>query len=135
MALLIYNPQLMIPDEGDVEAGNNFINFISHEEGEAFIPNHPDYTRLAGKTPHLSGKLLKKFIVFENDEISGIPPELNEAISSKFFSVIVIDEPIDYWLDIISPYYLNERKFFESGDEFFTVSGRKNRPQFIYRPQ
>jgi len=135
MALLVYNPQPLIPDLNDKEQGKSFIDFLASAEGDVFIPNHPYYTRLAGKKPHLSGGLLSEYIKIKVDEVSGIPADAIEAVSSKSFTLIVLDEPIDYWIDVIAPYYLQDGRFFEGKTEFYTKSGYKIRPQFIYKPE
>ena len=135
LILFITNPGKLMPSDEDVKAGGRFIEKISSLDGEVYIPKHGYYQYLAGKGSYLPYAHLRGRISPRGEGFYiGLPEDLTRAIAEKHFDFIIIDEPADFWLEAISPYYRLEEEIFANPLTFQSKSGEITRPQFIFRP-
>ena len=82
-----WNPHDFMPKASDVEAGDRLIARIHDLPGEVWMPSHPWYLRLAGKTPHVHRMGVKDVTVKEPRPIVG----LDDAIANHAFGALVFD--------------------------------------------
>lgn len=83
-----WNPQRYIPTEKDRAAGAKLVERIRAIEGDVWMPSHPWYAYLAGKTPHVHRMGIKDVTARQPREVLG----LDEALRTHAFSAIVLDE-------------------------------------------
>ncbi len=135
LCLLIVPPQTMVPTEADTGAGRGLIDKIASIDGEVYIPKHGYYEYLAGKESHFPWAHLSQITGRTGEEaLSRIPEDIKREIKEKRFSAIILDEPAEFWLEFISPYYYLDEEIFEQPGVFKTKAGEITRPQFIFRP-
>jgi hypothetical protein len=90
-ALTRWQPSNFIPTDGDVAAGDRLIRRIRAIEGEVWIPSHPWYATLAGKTPHVHRMGIKDVTARRTDAVDELVEGLGEALRRHRFAAIVVD--------------------------------------------
>ena len=136
--LLGYRPWALIPPEMDRNAGGRVIETIESIEGEVFLPNHGYYARMTGKKTFAYWMALHDILHYKGDITpDNLPEDLMEAISNRRFSAIILDEPMDFWRLVITPYYYLKDKIFSDGEDilFWQSTGMPTRPQFVFVPK
>ncbi len=83
-----WNPQRYIPTEKDRSAGAKLVERIRSIEGDVWMPSHPWYLHLAGKTPHVHRMGIKDVTARQPREVIG----LDDALRTHAFSALVLDE-------------------------------------------
>ena len=83
-----WNPRHYIPTDKDIAAGDRLIARIRGIEGEVWMPSHPWYLALAGKTPHVHRMGIKDVTARQPREVLG----LDAALRTHAFSALVLDE-------------------------------------------
>jgi len=136
MMVLFYLPNQLIPTELDREKGDRFIAKISDYPDNIYVPYHPYYQRLAGKSAFAEGNLLRRY---NESAVSSafyqVSADIDGLIEQRFFSAVILDEPR------LSPPLLLQEKYrlvetiFQRRDSFYQRTGYKTRPQFIYQPR
>ena len=134
--ILLYKPQQYIPSEADMEAGKSLIEKISSYNGDVLIPKHNYYARLAGKGTYADWSNLPVKKGNANDvELMALPPYIQEAIKDKFFTAVILDEPMSNFKRVIDEYYVQAEIIFEDSTVFWPNAGFPTRPQFIFQPR
>ena len=133
--VLLYSPGPLIPGNADYEGGRNFIKRVSEIPGNVLIPNHPYYCRMAGKSSHFSALSLRELVPARAKFSQSLPTDIRQAISERDYSAVIIDQPLDVWVDIIAPYYFRSEEISGKVGVFMPRSGLQSRPQYIYLPQ
>lgn len=89
-----WNPQAFIPTTKDREAGDRLIERIRGYEGDVWMPSHPWYLQLAGKTPHVHRMGIKDVTTRTTPQLLGITKVegLDDALKNHAFSVLILDE-------------------------------------------
>jgi hypothetical protein len=82
-----WSPAKYVPSERDVAAGDQLIMRLRLFEGEVWVPSHPWYGYMAGKTPRLHRMGIRDLTVREHRKIEG----LEEALKAKAFVAILLD--------------------------------------------
>lgn len=82
-----WDPQRWMPTPRDVAAGDRLIWRIATEPGELWMPSHPWYLVLAGKSPFVHRMGIKDVTTRQTRTVAG----LNEALAAHRFSAIVMD--------------------------------------------
>jgi hypothetical protein len=135
-AFSLYNPFPRIPSSADLQAGKLLIKKISALPGEVFIPNHNFYARMAGKRTYVSYLNLEPFLYVKNESArSTLPLEIKESLAKCKFSAIILDEPWDFWKNVIEQHYQFSSRIFDDPEVFRFKAGRNSRPQFIFIPR
>lgn len=83
-----WNPQRFIPTNVDREAGDRLIARIKSFPGDVWMPSHPWYLQLAGKTPHVHRMGIKDVTARQPREVLG----LEDAMKNHAFSALILDE-------------------------------------------
>ncbi|HEY4176599.1 MAG TPA: hypothetical protein VGM90_07200 [Kofleriaceae bacterium] len=83
-----WNPQKFIPTEADVDAGNRLITRLRELPGDVWMPSHPWYLALAGKSPHVHRMGIKDVTWRQNRTVA----KLDEALTNHAFTAIVLDD-------------------------------------------
>lgn len=83
-----WNPRPYLPSAFDVAAGAKLIERIRALDGEVWMPSHPWYLQLAGKTPRVHRMGVKDVTTRRVQVIDG----LDEALAQRRFSALVLDQ-------------------------------------------
>jgi hypothetical protein len=83
-----WNPHKYIPTDQDRAAGDRLIAHIRSFDGDVWMPSHPWYLQLAGKTPHVHRMGIKDVTARQPREVLG----LDDALKNHAFSAIILDE-------------------------------------------
>ncbi len=83
-----WNPQRFIPTNADREAGDRLVARIKSFPGDVWMPSHPWYLQLAGKTPHVHRMGIKDVTARQPREVLG----LEDAMKNHAFSALILDE-------------------------------------------
>ena len=83
-----WNPRPYLPSAFDVAAGAKLIERIRAIDGEVWMPSHPWYLQLAGKTPRVHRMGVKDVTTRRVQVIEG----LDEALAQRRFSALVLDQ-------------------------------------------
>lgn len=83
-----WNPRHWSPTPRDVQAGERLIQHIAGLEGDVWVPSHPWYAELAGKTPHVHRMGIKDVTTRQTRTVTG----LDNALANHQFSAIVMDD-------------------------------------------
>jgi hypothetical protein len=82
-----WSPGKFTPTERDVAAGDQLIRRLSSFDGEVWVPSHPWYGYMAGKTPWTHRMGIRDLTVRERRKIEG----LEEALAARAFRALVLD--------------------------------------------
>jgi glycosyl transferase family 87 len=83
-----YDPRGLWPDAEDRARGDALVARLRAEEGAVFVPFHPYYAHLAGKPASLHAMNLADL----SGAGLGTPRDLVEAIRSRAYALVVLDE-------------------------------------------
>ena len=134
--VLKYDPLSQIPTKEDLAAGKDFINTLSHLQGDIIVPSHPYLPILAGKRSYAHDYLMYETLCGNFSLIKAkLNSEIVQAIREKRFSAIILDSPFPWFQEEISKNYLNQGSVFTNPSVFWPVTGRSTRPEFIYVPK
>jgi hypothetical protein len=86
-ALARWQPQRFIPTAADVAAGSRLIERLRAIDGDVWMPSHPWYLVLAGKTPHVHRMGVKDVTTRQPRTVEG----LDDRLRSHGFAAIVLD--------------------------------------------
>jgi hypothetical protein len=83
-----WSPSAYTPTERDVAAGDKLIARLRSMAGDIWLPSHPWYAELAGKTAHVHRMGIKDVTTRQSRVIEG----LDDALENHTFSAIVMDD-------------------------------------------
>jgi hypothetical protein len=84
-----WQPLTFSPTTDDLAAGDRLIARIKQTEGEVWMPSHPWYLHLAGKTPRVHRMGIRDVTWRQTRVVEG----LEEALGRHAFTAIFLDEP------------------------------------------
>jgi hypothetical protein len=84
-----WQPLKLSPTSDDVAAGDRLIARIKQTEGEVWMPSHPWYLHLAGKTPRAHRMGIRDVTWRQTRVVEG----LEQALSRHAFGTIFLDDP------------------------------------------
>jgi hypothetical protein len=134
---LVYDPRSLIPSAADKAAGEKFVENISRLHGPVFIPAHGYLATKAGKKLYAHEMAIYDVCRNNDDEASmKLKEKIKEAFGNRDFAAVIYD-------DLYSPIrgfdpdsnYAFKKHMFAASDEFFTVAGRRIRPQYLFSPK
>lgn len=131
---LIYDPGRLIPSREDRTAGEKFIESISKEDGDIFIPSHGYLAAMAGKRRFSHEKAIYDVCRNGNDEAAAkLTEQIKEAFANEDFAAVVYD---DFYSPVrrfdVDSNYVFERYMFTDDVDFFPVVGKQVRPQYLF---
>ena len=83
-----WDPHRYIPTAQDRAAGAKLVERIRSIDGDVWMPSHPWYLQLAGKTPHVHRMGIKDVTTRQPREVIG----LEDALRTHAFSALILDE-------------------------------------------
>jgi len=83
-----WHPRAFVPTARDVESGDRLIHRLAALDGDVWMPSHPWYLVLAGKTPHVHRMGIKDVTTRQTRTVVG----LDDALAKHQFSAIVMDD-------------------------------------------
>ena len=134
-----YDPRATWPAPEDRRRGDQLIARLRGEDGPVFIPFHPFYARQAGRPTTLHAMNLADL----NTTGLGTPRDLVEAIRSRRFSLVVLDEEEGQGSDderlrqalAQFPRLAGNYEVVERIEGPRVVSGGPFRPRYLLRPK
>jgi len=82
-----WQPQRFIPTAADVAAGGRLIERLKSIDGDLWMPSHPWYLVLAGKSPHVHRMGIKDVTTRQTRTIDG----LDDKLRNHGFAALVLD--------------------------------------------
>ena len=136
LLILAYNPYAQIPTKADLEAGQEFVRRLADVKGEVFLPDHGYLPTLAGKRSYAHQSAIWD-ILRGDQQTKGkvlLAGELKDAIQRQVFDEIILDSDLDLnWCCVeIDQTYTRVGEVFQDQTSFYTVTGDKKRPTYIY---
>jgi len=139
VVIFSYNPRSQIPTKNDYNLGNRFLNMMSSvESDEIFVYLHSFYPVMCGKKHQIHFGAV-------HDALRLKTRVLPEAFYNKFrnrtFAMVILDNKIGEenpsGIDrlIIDNYYFSHKIFNDYEEGFYTKTGSKSRPNFLYLPR
>lgn len=136
LVILAYNPFAQIPTTADQQAGDTLVKMVSAVKGTVFLPDHSYLPVQAGKLPSANNSAL--WDVLRGDQPSRgkalLAANISAAIQKQSFDEIIVDGDIDLdWCCTgIDQTYTRVGEVFQNQTVFYTVTGDKKRPTYIY---
>lgn len=138
LAVCVYNPVAMIPTAEDRAAGDRFLNTVRGLQGKVLIPDHGFYATLAGK--NRSYHSMAFFDLHRQNQPGPLARnavvDIERKLRSHYWNAVIVDpERQRLFVTMLERYYSKSRRLFSDQDSFFTFSGLRTRPEWIYRPR
>jgi hypothetical protein len=136
MVILLYNPFAQIPTMADLDAGNTLVKMLSKVQGPVFLPDHSYLPVLAGKNTYANNSAI--WDVLRGDQQTNgkalLGANISAAIQKQSFDEIIVDGDLDldWCCNGIDLYYTRVGEVFQNQSVFYTVTGDKKRPTYIY---
>ncbi len=126
-----WDPQRWMPTEVDIQAGDRLIQRVAALPGDVWLPSHPWYAVLAGKSPRVHRMGIKDVTTRQPRPVAG----LEQALATQRFSAIIMDER-DLFLELpqLTARYQLAHKL-PSNERPRVFSGARIRPQAIWLPR
>jgi hypothetical protein len=136
LVMLVYNPFAQIPTKADLEAGDQLVKMLAGVKGPVFLTDHSYLPALAGKQTYANNSAIWD-VLRGNQQTTGktlLTEDLDNAIRQQTFDEIIIDSDLDlYWCCTdIDQTYTRVGEVFQDSTVFYTVTGDKKRPTYIY---
>lgn len=138
LATLLYDPSPAVPTEADRLAGRAWLEEVRAVPGPVWTPHHGHLPTLAGKASH--AHLMAVLDVMRSSADFGgakarLSHEVREAIASKRFALILLDNRDFWFLDTLERHYRrDESRWFDDPHAFWPRSGARLRPELGYVP-
>lgn len=135
---LLYDPRAAVPSAEDRRAGDQVIASLRATSGDIWLTHHAFLNRRAGKKSH--AHLMAVLDVMRSsadfhDAKGRLERESNEAIGSKRFSLILLDNKDFWFLPALERDYVPiPFDVYESDQAFRPRSGASIRPELAFRP-
>jgi hypothetical protein len=125
-----WRPHRFIPTAADVAAGDRLIARLRSIEGDVWMPSHPWYLAMAGKTPHVHRMGIKDVTTRQTRTIDG----LDDRLRNHAFAAIVLDNR-DLHLELpqIQKFYRPARSL-PNDEQPRVYTGADVRPTSIWLP-
>jgi len=138
-ALLYYNPIQQIPTQKDLEAGYGLVETLRQIEGDVYIPSHGYLAVYAGKKSFAHTVAVNDIRGLYGGKPKKDAGELNKdlfkAIRQHRFGAIILDGRRRLFERDIRKYYRRGGPVFRQRNVFWTVTGKRTRPQIMYVPR
>jgi len=134
LIILFYNPYAQIPTATDLNNGHELISLLSKVDGDVYIPDHSHLAILADKQTFAHHSAIWD-IVRGDQQTPGkalLEEDLNNAIRQQIFDMIILDTEWNYCCLEINQYYTKTGEVVYTENAFYTVTGWKKRPTYIY---
>lgn len=130
--ILAYNPLLLIPNAADKKAGDHFVKTIASLQGDVMVPGHGFLPFLAGKSRYAHEVAVKNLTKIDPGPVGlKLEKEITDAIESRRFKALVLDSH-NWYRPLLIRNYEFSRIIFSDPKQFWPVTGKRLRPNFIY---
>ncbi len=133
--LLMYHPFLYVPTQKDKAAGAEFIKMMSEMDRDPFVPCHGYLPTLAGKDSYAHAMAIYDLTRGDDGTVKQtLLNDIRNAIRDDRFSAIIADSflPNRRWfMRVLDGFCVTERPVFDDQEVFWTVTGKKARPETI----
>jgi len=138
LAVFAYNPVAMIPTADDRAAGERFLNTVREIGGRVLIPDHGFYATLAGK--ERSYHSMAFFDIQRQNERDDFSTKaaarIQQKLQTHYWNAVIVDPDRQRpFVTMLERHYVKSRRVFSDNESFFTSSGLRTRPEWIYRPR
>jgi hypothetical protein len=136
LVILAYNPFFQVPTKADLQAGQDLVRQLAGVKGPVFLPDHGYISSLAGKATYAHESAIWD-VLRGGQQTQGktlLTAELKDAIHQQVFDKIILDSDLDLnWCCVeINQTYSLVGEVFQDPASFYTVTGDRKRPTFIY---
>lgn len=139
--IFFYNPAANIPSKMDRACGDKFLKILSSINGDVFLPYHGFYLIKAHKKP--CAYTMGLFDVLKDKDngraiMDNWTALLKERLEKKGYAAIITSTEGSFSFEnFIRIYYKEGGVLFEPSEEkaFFTISGWRRRPSYVYIPR
>jgi hypothetical protein len=137
-ASLAYNPlreTMLIPGDGDRQAGDQLIASIGAIPGDIWIPFHGYLSHIAGKGSHIHFMAMNDALIPGDSTSKRFQRQIDSSFEHSAFAAIVLDDDSVYkWRAI--PHYQRVDTLLRTQLGFASRIGEApTRPNFVYRPK
>jgi hypothetical protein len=133
---LFYNPARQVPTPEDRAAGERIVRALAAVPGPVFAPRHPYLVARAGKAMHAHEMTLADVLLDDDGPIkTRLVAEVREAIRSRRYAAILLDDPFLFREDVEQGYRESERLFPDDRGGFWPVTGQRTRPRVLLVPR
>ena len=133
---LLSPPADQIPVQADQQAGQELVERIKACPGNVYVPFHTYLAELAGKDGYAGvvemGELRGSFGGRPDLLWDEVLNQIQMELDAQTFAVVIQDNQV--FRDATSPNYIEFGKVFQTEHVFWTITGRKIRPEVIYEP-
>jgi hypothetical protein len=133
---LLSSPAAQIPTQADRQAGQELVERIAACPGNVYVPFHTYLAHLAGKDGYAGvvemGELRGSFGGRPDPLWDEVLNQIQVELDAQTFAAIVQDNQV--FRDAMSPGYIESGKVFQNDLVFLQMTGRKIRPDTIYKP-
>lgn len=134
--MLLSPPEAQIPTQSDKQAGQELVERIEACPGNVYVPFHTYLAQLAGKDGYAGvvqmGELRGSFGGRPDPLWDEVLSQIQEELDAQAFSAIVQDNQV--FRDAMSSSYIEAGTVFHDEFVFWPMTGRKIRPETIYKP-
>ncbi|PWT92533.1 MAG: hypothetical protein C5B54_03340 [Acidobacteria bacterium] len=132
--VMIYNPQKLLPAAQDRMAGEQMIQRLKAVNGDVLIPYHGFYSVMAGKQSHAHiAEVFDIIAAGDAQAASTLVQDVRKRLKAKEFAAIVLDRP--WFRKDLEENYVMAGNVFDNDQVFWTITGAKLRPEWIYVPK
>ena len=131
---LSYHVDQHIPTRNDRQAGERLLRTLRSIPGQILIPSHGYLAVVVGKEPSASGMAWGDVFGASPKKLrSALLQEWVRAFEKQKYSAVILDHAVPTGLPALGSMSEKAELIFEDPDVFFTVTGARARPQFLYR--
>ena len=131
-AALLYNPFRYLPTAEDRAAGDRLVETLRDVPGDVLVLSHPYLAERAGKASHAQEMALFDVWRGAPDDRARIEAEIEEAIRSRRYGAILLDEPWWGTPDDFEAHYRLAGPVFDRPHVFVPTTGLPTRPEYLY---
>jgi 4-amino-4-deoxy-L-arabinose transferase-like glycosyltransferase len=133
---LVYNPAKEVPTSRDRRAGNTLIETLSRSEGDIFIPYHTHYAAMAGKRGCAHHMAIRDVLRGgDHSQRDALVRDIEARLRNHRYGAVILDTQSWDFMDEVTEYYGEPEPLFDDDSVFYTVTGSRLRPAWIWRAE
>ncbi len=134
LAMRLYDPRVVVPKPGDLEAGKGVVAILASARGDVFIPSDSYLAAMAGKRPHFHQMAVDDLARAAPSPITeGLLNQIRAAFASKRWSMVITDN--DWFAAEVLANYDRGKLSVTAPDAFYPVTGVHYRPGWVFTPK
>src|SRR5258706_1459799 len=134
LLILFYNPYDQVPTKAAADQGYRLVPFLSTVNGAVYPLDYVRLAALAGKKVYAHHSAIWDVVRGDKQTLgkSLLTEDLDAAIRQQLFDVIILDSDWNYCCSDISQYYTIDNYGYPNESVFYTITGWKRRPTYIF---